>query len=175
MAPVRRSFHAAFDVAKKLEKQCDFFNAKSVQSHGMMLRTKLREFSAAVKWLVALDRHEFVERERETRTMRRLRTTAMMFGDVLWLYVLCTILKKNGEKTQNEDQRKERWQQHWAEVFQSSIIEFHRCRSAQGGSHEHCPDLDLSPEAMEVSIARCRRHKATGRDILTIQRGDASG
>ena len=45
------------------------------------------------------------------------------------------------------------------------IIEFHRYRSAQGGSHEHCPDLGLSPEAMEVSIATCRRHKTTGRDL----------
>ena len=63
LAPVRRSFHGAFDVAKKLEKQGDFVSAKGVQSNGMRLRTKLKEFSAAVKWLVALDRHEFVERK----------------------------------------------------------------------------------------------------------------
>ena len=63
IAPVRRSFHAAFDVAKKLEKQGDFVSAKGVQSNGMRLRTKLKEFSAAVEWLVALDRHEFVERK----------------------------------------------------------------------------------------------------------------
>ena len=63
IAPVRRSFHAALNVAKKQEKQCDFVNAKSVQSNGMMLRTKLKEFSATVKWLVALDKHEFVERK----------------------------------------------------------------------------------------------------------------
>ena len=31
--------------------------------NGMRLRTELKEFSAAVKWLVALDRHEFVERK----------------------------------------------------------------------------------------------------------------
>ena len=53
IAPVRRSFHAAFDVAKKLEKQGDFVSAKGVQSNSMWLRTKLKEFSAAVKWLVA--------------------------------------------------------------------------------------------------------------------------
>ena len=48
IAPERRSFHAAFDVAKKLEKQCDVVNAKSVQANGMMLRTRLKEFSPAV-------------------------------------------------------------------------------------------------------------------------------
>ena len=47
-------------VSKKLEKQGDFVSAKGVQSNGMRLRTKLKEFSAAVKWLVALDRHELV-------------------------------------------------------------------------------------------------------------------
>ena len=63
IAPVRRSFHAAFDVAMRLEKQCDLVSAKRVQSNGMRLRTKLKELSAAVKWLVALDRREFVERK----------------------------------------------------------------------------------------------------------------
>ena len=63
IAPVRRTFHAAFDVAKKLKKQGDFVSAKGMQSNGMRLRTKLKELSAAVKWLVALDRHEFVERK----------------------------------------------------------------------------------------------------------------
>ena len=53
--------------------------------------------------------------------------------------------------------------------------EFYRYRSAQGGSHEHCPDLDLSLEAMEVSIARCRRHKATGRDLLSNEVMQAGG
>ena len=43
IAPVRRSFHAAFDVAKKLEKQGEFVSAKGVQSNGMRLRTKLKE------------------------------------------------------------------------------------------------------------------------------------
>ena len=83
---MRRSFHAAFDVAKKLEKQSDFVSAKGVQSNGMGLRTKLKEFSAAVIWLVALDRHEFVERK---RMMHRLRMTTTMLGTVLLLYVLC--------------------------------------------------------------------------------------
>ena len=48
---------------KKLGKQCVFANAKRVQVNGTMLRTQLKEFSAAVKWLVALDGHEFVERK----------------------------------------------------------------------------------------------------------------
>ena len=77
------------------------------------------------------------------------------------------------EKTQDEDQRKERWQEHWAEVFQGKIIEFHR--SVQGGTHERCPELDLSPEAMELSIARCRRHTATGRDLLSNEVMQAGG
>ena len=116
--------------------------------------------------------------------MHRLRMTTTMFGAVLLLYVLCMeanleltkrFLKSAEKKTQNEDQRKERWQEHWADVFQCSIIEFHRYRPAQGGSHEHCPDLDLSPEAMEVSIARCRRHNATGRDLLSNEVMQAGG
>ena len=45
IAPVRRSFHAAFDVAMKLEKQGDFVSANGVQSHCMRLRTKMKEFS----------------------------------------------------------------------------------------------------------------------------------
>ena len=53
IAPVRRTFHASFDVAKKLEKQSDFVSAKCMQSNGMRLRTKLKEFSAAIIWLVA--------------------------------------------------------------------------------------------------------------------------
>ena len=109
------------------KKQCDFVSAKSVQSDGMRLRTKLKEFSAAVKWLVALDRHEFVERK--SVRCARLRMTTMVFGAVLRLYVLC--MEANLElnklrKTQNEDQRKERWQEHWAEVLKGRIIEFHR-------------------------------------------------
>ena len=84
-------------------------------------------------------------------------------------------MKKNGEKTQNEDQRKERWQEHWAEVLQGKIIELHRYRSAHSGTHEHCPDLDLSPEAMELSIAGSRRHKATGRDLLSNEVMQAGG
>ena len=127
----------------------------------------------------ALDRHEFVEREAYNAQI------AYDNNDVRGCFAVVralhggkprahkTILKKCGEKTQNEDQRKERWQEHWAEVFQGSIIEFHCCRSAQGGSLELCPVLDVSPEAMEVSIAGCRRHKATGRDP-GIQRGGAS-
>ena len=112
---MRRSFHA---VAQKLEKQGEFVSAKRVQSNGMRLRTKLKEFSATVKWLVALDRHEFVERA-VVRALHGGRPRAHK-----------TILKKSGEKTQNEDQRKEKWQEHWAEVFQGSIIECHRYRSA---------------------------------------------
>ena len=45
IAPVGRSLHAAFDVAMRLGKQCDFVNAKRVQSGGMTLRTKWKEFS----------------------------------------------------------------------------------------------------------------------------------
>ena len=149
IAPVRRSFHAAFDVAEKLEKQGDFVSAKGVQSNGMRLRTKLKEFSPAVKWLVALDRHEFVERKAYDSQIAHDNND--VWGCFAVLRALHggkprahkTMKKKSGEKTQNEDQRKERWQEHWAEVFQGSIIEFHRYRSAQGGSHEHCADLDF--------------------------------
>ena len=83
IAPVRRSLHAAFDVAKKLEKQGDSASAKGVQSNGMRLRTKLK---AAVKWLVALDKHEFVERKAYDA---QIALTTTMFGAVLRLYVLC--------------------------------------------------------------------------------------
>ena len=63
IAPVRRSFHAAFEVAKELEKQENCAGAKRMQVIGLGLQTKLKEFAAAVRWLVALDRHEFVERK----------------------------------------------------------------------------------------------------------------
>ena len=33
----------------------------------------------------------------------------------------------------------------------------------------------MSPEAMEVSIARCRQHKATGRDLLSNEVMRAGG
>ena len=152
-----------------------------MQSNGMRLRTKLKEFSAAVKWLVASDRHEFVERKAydaqiahdNNNVKRCLAVVRALHGGKPRAHT--TILRKSGEKTQNEDQRKERWQEHRADVFQGSIIEFHRYRSAQGGSHEHCPELDLSPEAMEVSIAMCRRHKATGRDLLSNEVMQAGG
>ena len=130
---------------------------------------------------MALDRHEFVERKAyDAQIAHDNNDVRGCFAVVRALHggkprAHKTMLKKGCEKTQNEDQRKERWQEHWAEVFQGSIIEFHRYRSAQGGSHEHCPDLDLSPEAMEVSIARCRRHKATGRDLLSNEVMQAGG
>ena len=125
----------------------------------------MKEFSAAVKWLLALDRHEFVDGEAYDAQI------AHDNNDVRGCFAVVRALhggkprahkknvKKNVENTQNENQRKERWQEHWAEVFQGSLIKFHRYRSAQGGSHEHCPDLDMSPEAMEVSIANLKRYQ----------------
>ena len=85
LAPVRRSFHAAFD-----------------------------EFSAAVKWLVALDRHEFVEREAyDAQIAHDNNEVRGCFAVVRALHggkprAHKTILKKNGENFQNEDQRKEK-------------------------------------------------------------------
>ena len=117
IAPVRRSFRAAFDVAKNLEKQGDFLSAKGVQSNGMRLRTKLKEFSAAVKWLVALDRHEFVETKaydaqiaHDSNDVRGCFTVvrALHGGQPRAHKTILKKKKKNSEKTQNEDQRKER-------------------------------------------------------------------
>ena len=61
-AQVRCTFHAAFDVAQMFEERCDFHSAESMQSGGKKLRVWLEDFSAAVEWLGALDRHEFVEK-----------------------------------------------------------------------------------------------------------------
>ena len=49
------------------------------------------------------------------------------------------------------------------------------CLSEQGGTRERCPELDLSPEAMELSLAKSRRHKATGRDLLSNEVMHAGG
>ena len=161
---MRRSIRAAFDVAKKLEKQGDFVSAKGVQSNGMRLWHWTGMSRKAYDAQIAHDNNNVRVCFAAVRALHGGKRRAHKM-----------ILKKSGEKTQNEDQRKERWQEHWAEKPQGSIIEFHRYRSVQGGSREHCPDLDLSSEAMEVSVARCRRHKATGRDLLSIEVMQAGG
>ena len=110
------------------KKQCDFVSAKSVQSDGIRLRTKLKEFSAAVKWLVALDRHEFVERK--SVRCARLRMTTMVFGAVLRLYVLC--MEANLELTQTAKKLKTRIKEKKGgrnigqRFLKGRIIEFHR-------------------------------------------------
>ena len=130
IAPVRRSFHAAFEVAKKLEKQGNCVGAKRMQVIGLGLQTKLKEFATAVRWLVALDRHQFVERKAYDAQIAHDNNDARgCFAVVRALHggkprAHKTILKKCGEKTQNEGQRKERWQEHWAEVFQGTIVGF---------------------------------------------------
>ena len=71
----------------------------------MRLRTKLKEFSAAVKWLVALDRHEFVERKAyDAQIAHDNNDVRECFAVVRALHgteprAPKTILKKNVEKT----------------------------------------------------------------------------
>ena len=135
----------------------------------MKLRARQKGFFAAVKWLVAPDRHEFEEKKAyDAQIAHDNNDVRDCFAVVRALTggkprAHKTISKKNGEKIQ----RKERWQEHWAEVFQGTIVDFHHHRSEQGGTHERCPELDLSPEAMELTIAKSPRHKATGRDLLS--------
>ena len=111
IAPVRRSFHAAFDVTKKLEKQGDFVSAKGVQSNGMRLRTELKDFSTAIKWLI-LDRHELVERKAyDAQIAHDNNDVRGCFAVVRALHggkprAHKTILKKCCEKTQNEIKEK---------------------------------------------------------------------
>ena len=74
---------------------------RRVQATGMMLRTKLNEFSAAVKWLV-LDRHQSVERKahdaqiaHDNNDVRGCFARALHEGKPRAHKM---ILKKNGEK-----------------------------------------------------------------------------
>ena len=103
---------------------------------------------------MTLDRHESVERKaydaqvaHDNNDVRGCFARALHGGKPR---AHKTILKKNGEKTHNEDQRK---------VARMNTARF----------------WDLSPEAIEVSIARCRRHKATGRDLLSNEVMQAGG
>ena len=80
---------------------------KSVQSGGMTLRARL--------WLVALDRHEIVEKKaHDAQVARDNNDVRCCFAVVRALSggkprAQKTILKKNGENTHKENQRKERW------------------------------------------------------------------
>ena len=127
---MRRSFHAAFDVAKKLEKQGGFVSAKGVQSNGTRLRPKLKDFSAAVEWLVALDRREFVERKAyDAQIARDNNDVRGCFAVVRALHggkprAHKTIFKKERGKTQNEEQRKERWRNIGQRFFRATSWNF---------------------------------------------------
>ena len=130
---------------------------------------------------MALDRHEFVESKAyDAQIAPDNNDVRGCFAVVRALHggkprALKPILKKNSEKNSKRGSKKRKVAGTLARGFQGNIIEFHRYRPAQGGSHEHCPDLDLSPEAMEVSIAKCRSHKATGRDLLSNEVMQAGG
>ena len=98
VAPVRRTFHAAFDVAKMLEERCDFDCAKSVQSGGMTLRARL--------WLVALEK-----KAHDAQIAHDNNDVRGCFAVVRALSggkprAQKTILEKNGEKTHKEKSKK---------------------------------------------------------------------
>ena len=131
-----------------------------VQSGAMVLRARLKDFSAAVKFVVALDGREFVGRLKGFSAA----VTALCGGKPR---AHKTILKMNGEKTQNEIKEKKGGRSTRQRSFRAQSLNFYHHRSEQGGTHERCPELDLSLEAIGLSIAKCRRHKATGRDLLS--------
>ena len=172
VAPLRRTMHAAFGLANSLQDEEAEMRTR-LDAIGKLLKAAIRKLVTSYRLLLAWDRHEWIQqRAGEAQQAKEANDTRSCFAIARSLGAgkpkpLQVIGMKDGRRSGSELERKERWQEHFAEVFHGSIARLDTLSPCGGNaSHPACPDIDVSAPTLQAAIARSKDDKGMGRDEL---------
>eukprot|EP00973_Karenia_brevis_P077327 10742058-Karenia_brevis.AAC.1 len=85
------------------------------------------------------------------------------------------VRKKDGSLTSSENERQERWQEHFCNVFGGKMAKMSEIKCMGSASVVTQTCLNVGPEATEKAIARLKRNRGLGRDGVSAELLQAGG
>ena len=81
----------------------------------------------------------------------------------------------NGSLTASEEERQQRWQERFCEVFGDTIVNINALAGSVVDAPAQITALDVGPEKTEVALKRLKRHRGVGRDEAPAELLQAGG